>query len=102
MRIQVAEQAADLIEQYIKTEAPRSVYDVLLLPALAFTAAFGVAGLTLPAAGRPVPCRLVLGALARVVEGAPDIATSAAARRGSTPMRRSTTCTTSTARRSST
>ena len=28
--------------------------------------AFGVAGLTLPEAGRPVPCRLVLGALARV------------------------------------
>ena len=27
---------------------------------------FGVAGLTLPEAGRPVPCRLVLGALARV------------------------------------
>lgn len=27
--------------------------------------AFGVAGLTLPEAGRPVPCRLVLGALAR-------------------------------------
>jgi hypothetical protein len=27
-------EAADLIEQYIKTEAPRSVYDVLLLPAL--------------------------------------------------------------------
>ena len=26
---------------------------------------FGVAGLTLPEAGRPVPCRLVLGALAR-------------------------------------
>jgi hypothetical protein len=26
----------------------------------------GVAGLTLPEAGRPVPCRLVLGALARV------------------------------------
>ena len=28
--------------------------------------AFGVAGLTRPEAGRPVPCRLVLGALARV------------------------------------
>ena len=28
--------------------------------------AFGVAGLTLPEAGRPVPCRLVAGALARV------------------------------------
>lgn len=28
--------------------------------------ALGVAGLTLPEAGRPVPCRLVLGALARV------------------------------------
>jgi predicted PurR-regulated permease PerM len=27
-------EAADLIEQYIKTEAPRSVYDALLLPAL--------------------------------------------------------------------
>jgi hypothetical protein len=27
---------------------------------------FGAAGLTLPEAGRPVPCRLVLGALARV------------------------------------
>ena len=27
---------------------------------------FGVAGLTLPEGGRPVPCRLVLGALARV------------------------------------
>ena len=27
---------------------------------------FGVAGLTVPEAGRPVPCRLVLGALARV------------------------------------
>ena len=27
---------------------------------------FGVAGLTLPEAGRPVPCRLVMGALARV------------------------------------
>ena len=27
---------------------------------------FGVAGLTLPEAGRPVPCRLLLGALARV------------------------------------
>ena len=27
--------------------------------------AFGVAGLTLPEAGRPVPCRLLLGALAR-------------------------------------
>ena len=28
--------------------------------------AFGVAGLTVPEGGRPVPCRLVLGALARV------------------------------------
>jgi predicted PurR-regulated permease PerM len=27
-------EAADLIEQYLKTEAPRSVYDALLLPAL--------------------------------------------------------------------
>ena len=27
-------EAADLIEQHIKTEAPRSVYDALLLPAL--------------------------------------------------------------------
>ena len=27
-------EAADLIERYIKTESPRSVYDALLLPAL--------------------------------------------------------------------
>jgi predicted PurR-regulated permease PerM len=30
-------EAADLIERYIKTEAPRSVYDALLLPALNYT-----------------------------------------------------------------
>jgi predicted PurR-regulated permease PerM len=30
-------EAADLIERYIKTESPRSVYDALLLPALNYT-----------------------------------------------------------------